>query len=188
VPNVHESLVAALSETPVKALAAVIVALGALFAWLYFKANGAAASDGGSSEDIASADDVNYGANDPFFAKIQQLANAIAFAEGFGKLGAVPTDFHNPGDLGPGDVGTAYPSVFKGGSNVSQLPDDATGWAALTGKLSAIFNGRSSVYSPTMTIEEMGQKYAGDSKSWSSNVAKYLGISPKTTLAEWWSM
>lgn len=162
-----------------------VVAIVALFVYLYLKTSGTTSEggDSGGGEDIAPEETGDGG----FMAKIQELAKAIAFAEGFGKPGAVPTTFNNPGDLGPGDLGTSYPAEKKGGSYVSKLPSADVGWQPLYDKLTNIFNARSSVYNPGMTIREMGKKYAGDSESWSKNVASYLGITPDTTLAEWWS-
>lgn len=116
-------------------------------------------------------------------SKIQEFAQAIAHAEGFGVPGAVPTIFHNPGDLGPGDTGIA--GSAHGGSVVSQLPDDATGWAMLYRKVGNIFAGKSNVYSTSMTIREVAQRYAGDWQNWANNVAADLGVSVDTTLDEW---
>jgi hypothetical protein len=118
-----------------------------------------------------------------FDEKVQRFAQAIAKAEGFGKPGAVPTLSHNPGDLGPGDTG--YQGRFTAGSVVSQLPDDETGWQKLRDKLRRIFSGKSTTYSPNMTITEMAQKYAGDWQNWSNNVSADLGVSPDTRISDW---
>lgn len=118
--------------------------------------------------------------------KVVQFSQAIAHAEGFGIPGTVPTRFHNPGDLGPGDGGSeCLSSTFTAGSNVCLFKDDATGWALLYKKIQRIFDGRSSVYNINMTIEEFGKRYASDWQNWSRNVAAYLGVSPKMTVREW---
>lgn len=115
--------------------------------------------------------------------KIQQWAQAIAAAEGFGIPGAVPTTHHNPGDLGPGDTG--FPGEWHSGSEVSQLPDDATGWTMLTRKLVNIVNGNSSVYNINMTFTQFAQHYAGDWQNWANNVASHLGVSPSSRISDW---
>ena len=117
-------------------------------------------------------------------SKVQEFCNAIAHAEGFGVPGAVPTTHHNPGDLGPGDC-PGYPYDFHSGSNVCQLPSDDVGWAFLQNKIRNAFNGHSHVFSPSMTITQWAQKYAGDWQNWAKNVAAYLGVSPDTVISDW---
>lgn len=117
---------------------------------------------------------------------VWRFCQAIAHAEGYGAdPNNVPTVRHNPGDLGPGDTG--YPGAFTDGSNVSYMPDDATGWQALYAKISRIFNGNSSAYPNTLTILQMAQKYAGDWKNWSNNVSIDLGVSQDTRLIDWYN-
>lgn len=118
-------------------------------------------------------------------SKVQQFAQAISVAEGFGVPGAVPTVFHNPGDLGPGDCGSQYPASQHSGSMVSQLPDDATGWGFLINKIHNIFTGQSGVYSIDMTILQFAGKYAGDAATWANNVASVLGVSMNTKISDW---
>lgn len=120
-------------------------------------------------------------------AKAQQLMQAIARAEGFGVPGEVPTLYHNPGDLGPGDA-PGFNAVFHSGSNVVQFPDDATGWSYLHDKLYRILSGQSSTYPLGMSITQMAQKYAGNWQAWAANVAAALGVSPDTTLSDWLNM
>jgi hypothetical protein len=64
------------------------------------------------------------------------LAEAIAFAEGFGKPGSVPTLANNPGDLKAGDVGHGTTS---GGITVFGSPSE--GWAALLGQVDKMTGG-----------------------------------------------
>jgi hypothetical protein len=116
-------------------------------------------------------------------SKVQQWAQAIAHAEGFGISGAVPTTHHNPGDLGPGDTG--YPGDAHSGSIVSVLPSDDIGWAYLYGKLNKIIAGNSSVYSIQMTWVQFAQKYAGDWQHWAVNVANQLGVNPNSRIVDW---
>lgn len=123
--------------------------------------------------------------------KIDNFANAIAFAEGYHTAnlaiiaGSVPARFNNPGDLGPGDV-SGYASEFHSGSQVVKFPDASTGWFYLKNKLRHIFAGQSKVYNTSMTISEMAKKYAADSENWAKNVALFLGVSVSTTLEGWY--
>lgn len=119
-------------------------------------------------------------------AKISQFVQAVAHAEGFGQPGAVPTTHHNPGDLGPGDC-PGFPFDYHSGSNVCQLPDDATGWNFLTTKITNAFTGRSAVYSPNMTILQFARSYAGNWQDWANNVAGALGVTTNTVIADWLS-
>lgn len=117
-------------------------------------------------------------------SKIQEWAHAIAHAEGFGVPGAAPTTHNNPGDLGPGDTG--YPGEFHGGSVISKLPDEETGWAFLTKKLTRIVNGQSTTYNTGMTFADMGKVYAPPNwANWAKNVTDFLGVTPDTRIADW---
>lgn len=141
----------------------------------------------GTPEDSSNipADNVPSSAPLPLEDKIKIFAEAIAQAEGFYVNGSVPQRAHNPGDLGPGDVGSGYPLIHAVGSDVSQLPDDQTGWELLYAKLRRIFTGASSTYNIDMTIEQIAMKYAGDWRNWANNVARALGVPSTITLREW---
>lgn len=115
---------------------------------------------------------------------LDSFAQAIAKAEGFGQKGVIPTRYHNPGDIKAihgyrfyGQVG-----VGKGGHIVFR--NDAAGWYALREQVSKMACGESRVYSPQMSLYQIGRRYAGNYKVWSKNVAKNLGVRPSTTLAE----
>ncbi len=116
---------------------------------------------------------------------VWRFCQAVAYAEGYGAdAGNAPTTHHNPGDLGPGDTG--FPGELHSGSVVSQMPDDATGWAALYTKWARIFAGKSSTYPNTLTILQAAQKYAADWHNWASNVSNDLGVSSSTRLIDWY--
>lgn len=106
---------------------------------------------------------------------IGQLAEAIALAEGYGVPGAIPTVANNPGDLKVGG-----PSI---GSGISVFQTPEQGWDALYRQLVAIRDGRSAYYDTSTTLADMGQRWAGD-HAWAGNVARTLGVSVETTLAE----
>ena len=100
------------------------------------------------------------------------LAQAFAYAEGFGVSSSnIPTSRNNPGDLTSGGVINTYDS-----------PD--TGWAALESQIGKMVNGTSSVYSPDMSLTQVGNLYSNGDPNWAKNVASYLGVSPSTTIAD----
>jgi len=113
----------------------------------------------------------------------RQFSWAIAKAEGFFLKGSIPYRDHNPGDIKalhghtfPGQVG-----IDKHGHVIFR--NDNKGWAALQNQVRkmCVESGR---YSPQMTIQQIGHKYAKDWKQWSNNVARNMNCDPRTTLAE----
>lgn len=115
--------------------------------------------------------------------RVQVLASAIAKAEGFGKIGTIPSRYRNPGDLKavrgyryPGQVG-----VGKGGHVIFR--NNAAGWEALEHQLYKVIEGTSR-YSVNMTLQEFAKKYAGNSRVWVRNVARNLGVNPEAHLWE----
>lgn len=109
--------------------------------------------------------------------KVQQFARAIATAEGYGLAGAIPTTHNNPGDL------------ERLGEKI-QYPDAQTGWAALYAQVRRIFTGHSLYYGPTMTIQQIANKYVAggqqtpDAEAWAANVATLLGLTPDNTVQD----
>lgn len=122
--------------------------------------------------------------------KIEELAAAIASAEGFGIPDAIPTRANNPGDIKlPGDAGhgnidgkTIFASV-------------SAGWSALYHMIGGWISGSSSVYSLADTFREIGRKYVvgplavanQQSNDWASNVANALGVDVDSTLGDWYN-
>jgi len=93
------------------------------------------------------------------------FAKAIAFAEGYGVPGAIPTTRNNPGDL----------TEYHGDGSIKTFASIESGWAALMHFLGLIKNGASVYYRPDMTIAEMSRIYtATEQTAWASNVAAYL--------------
>lgn len=123
--------------------------------------------------------------------KVKAFAEAIAYAEGFGKPGAIPTRSHNPGDLRPpngvvnfwtGQVGIdAGHAVFV---------DDNAGWLALYRQVTLMAENKSNFYDLTMSIAQVGKIYAESDTNasgvgpWAKNVCSKLGISPSILLGE----
>ena len=134
---------------------------------------------GGNFDEPSEADSGDVG--EPVTVTIQQLAQAIARAEGFGVAGAIPTLAHNPGDL----VIPGWEGDTLGSAGISVLPDDQTGWARLYHQLQLIVDGRSHVYSLDDSISDMADKWTTtDQEAWANNVAGALGVSPDVTLRE----
>lgn len=117
--------------------------------------------------------------------KLDNVARAIAHAEGFGVKRAVPTRYHNPGDMKalrtqhyPGQVGLSrnHYVIFK---------NDAAGFAALKGLLTKIAQGRAKRYGTNPTILQMSKTYASGWRIWSKNVCKHLNTDPSTRLRDY---
>ena len=111
---------------------------------------------------------------------IWTVCQAIASAEGAHVAGSVPDRLNNPGDLSDGF--SVYGGENHDGSNVTHFPSKDVGWQWLYNKITNIWDGTSSVYSPDMTWREIAQKWAGNSSAWVANVTAYLGVSPDSTL------
>jgi len=115
--------------------------------------------------------------------RTQDLAKAIARTEGFYKAGTIPNRLHNPGDIRarrgthfPGQVG-----LNKRGYVVFR--NDAAGWAALYHQIDKMIAGESTYYTVNMTLKQFSRKYA-TSPVWAKNMARFLQVTPSTTLAE----
>jgi hypothetical protein len=115
---------------------------------------------------------------------VRDVAAAIGKAEGFGKPHAIPTRYHNVGDLkaAPGQKWPGQIGVGKGRHVI--FKSDAAGWAALEGQILRIIEGRSHVYRSDTTIHQMAKRYAENWRVWERNVATNLGVTPDTELRE----
>ena len=118
--------------------------------------------------------------------KLWEFAQAIAKAEGYGPPENNPTRLFNPGDISDGFH--LYGGEHYSGSDVTHFPDHETGWAWLRDKLQNCMNGASHIFKPSMTFRQFAQKYAGDWQNWVMNVTLELGVSPDTTLEEWYTV
>ena len=116
---------------------------------------------------------------------IDTLCQAIARAEGFGKKSAIPTRYHNPGDLksrpgipplaGQRKIGKAGHIVFR---------SDEAGWAALRKYITNIVEGRSRHYKPSATLEQVSRVYAQRWQPWLRVVTKQLGVPGSTRIED----
>jgi hypothetical protein len=119
--------------------------------------------------------------------RIILFAQAIASAEGFGVKGAIPTIYHNPGDLKPPDGSNNFwagqTGIGNGGHAI--FDSDASGFAALYKQIRLWQTGKSSVIFPYFTFTQAAQKYAENWQPWLANVTRILGVQPSDTLGDY---
>jgi hypothetical protein len=109
--------------------------------------------------------------------KLDSFATAVAHAEGFGTRHAIPTRYHNPGDLKSAAIYHPLPgqkTLGKGGHVVFE--NDAAGWAALKDYLSKMVDGRSRRFNANMTLAQASRIYAGNWRPWLKLVAAELDV------------
>lgn len=117
--------------------------------------------------------------------KLQALTVAISHAEGFGIRRAIPTRYHNPGDLkSRRDLAKLPGQKRLGKGDHVVFTSDAAGWAALQDYIRKMVDGRSRRFRPNMTIKQVACVYAGNWRPWVKIVTTELGVTPTTTLAE----
>lgn len=117
-------------------------------------------------------------------AIVHHLGLAIATAEGFFKPNSRPARMHNPGDLTL-DIGgnSAHPIGHDGMYMI--YANDRDGFEDLHQQIRLMLTGRSRIYKPTDTIDQMASKYTTtEQKAWASNVARYLGVPTSTRLCD----
>lgn len=118
--------------------------------------------------------------------KLDTLCKAIAHAEGFGVPRAIPTRYHNPGDLKskPGLPHLAgQKAIGKGGHVI--FTDDASGWAALREYIDAISEGRRKHYVAHTTLAQLSRVYAQRWQPWLRIATKELGVPASTRLEDY---
>jgi len=110
---------------------------------------------------------------------IQQLAQAIARAEGFYVNGSIPQRAHNPGDL---KIPDASKPTLRG---ITVFESDAQGWEALYRQLNLIVSGRSAHYDLDDTILDMARTWTTTEQTeWANNVASALNVPTSTRLGD----
>jgi hypothetical protein len=117
--------------------------------------------------------------------KLNSFATAVAHAEGFGVRHAIPTRYHNPGDLKSAAIYHPLPGqkmLGKGGHIVFE--NDTAGWAALRDYLSKMVDGRSRRFKPDMTLAQVSRVYAGNWRPWLTIVTKELDVPPNVRLRD----
>ena len=108
--------------------------------------------------------------------KVQQLASAIARAEGWLAGGSLPQLRNNPGAL----------RLHGETDDITQFGSPDEGWDALYKQVQAMLIGTSSYYFVDMSLIQVAQIYTGGDNpdAWAANVAAYLDLSPTSTLAD----
>lgn len=101
---------------------------------------------------------------------VQQFAQAISVAEGFGVAGAIPTLANNPGDIT--DVGQNLPGDTgqRMGANIIVFATATDGWNALYAQVQRMLSGSDSLYPSSATLQAVGGTYASDPTNWPANV------------------
>ncbi len=114
---------------------------------------------------------------------ISRMAAAIKDFEGWAP-GSRSYRNNNPGNLRP--VGFTYAGQTGLDDEGHAIFDSfESGWAALIHQLTLAFTGRSSVYSPSDTLQDFFFKYAeGNQVPYAEYVAGQLGVTPDTTLQQ----
>jgi len=124
--------------------------------------------------------------------KVEAFAHAIARTEGYYVKGTIPNRLSNPGDLTvmihgekyPGQVGT----YKRGGLIYVKFRNSAAGYAALYHQIDKMLIGESKFYKQEMTLLQVGKLYAVNSRLWAKNLSRNLGVSPNTTLEEYFEL
>jgi hypothetical protein len=111
---------------------------------------------------------------------VEQLAQAIATAEGYFQPGSLPARTNNPGDLKLGDRGYGT----EQGKTI--FPNSQSGWDALYHEINLILNRQSNYYNPSMSILEIAYVWTGNDnpEGWAHIVASYLGVGVNTSLSD----
>jgi hypothetical protein len=117
--------------------------------------------------------------------KLNCFATAVAHAEGFGVRHAIPTRYHNPGDLKSARIYHPIPGQKRLGKGDHVIfESDSAGWTALRDYLAKMVDGRSHRYNPNMTLAQVSRIYAGNWRPWLKTVARELNVEPSTKLCD----
>jgi hypothetical protein len=117
--------------------------------------------------------------------KLNSFATAVAHAEGFGVRHAIPTRYHNPGDLKSAAIYHPLPGQKRlGKADHIVFESDAAGWQALRDYLSKMVDGRSKRFNPDMTLAQVSRVYAGNWRPWLRTVARELNVPPTVKLRD----
>lgn len=115
--------------------------------------------------------------------KTDLIASAIANAEGFYIPGSLPSRANNPGDLKLGDVGNGE---INGKTIFASSTD---GWTALKKQIELMHSGESAYYAPTDSWRDIAHEWVGtaDYVNWMNEVTKILGVTPDSTLEDFYA-
>jgi len=121
-------------------------------------------------------------------ARVDEMANAVAIAEGYFADGdhdgrTLPHLLNNPGALKKPALGAADLPTWKE-TGLVEFPTPEMGWEALRHQIRLMLTGTSGIYAHTDSLISVGDKYADGDANWGVNVATTLGVPPAATLAE----
>jgi len=123
----------------------------------------------------------------PMPSRVTLVAEAIATSEGYYAPGvyrghSLAYVLNNPGLLKATPIaGDDLPTWRDTGLLVFDTSE--SGWTALRHQVCLMLTGASRQYDPRDSLHAVGLKYADGDGAWAVNVAKYLRVSPQTTLA-----
>jgi hypothetical protein len=117
--------------------------------------------------------------------KVERFATAVAHAEGFGVRHAIPTRYHNPGDLkSRRDLAKLPGQKYLGKGEHVVFASDQAGWNALQDYIIKMVDGRSRRFNPNMTITQVARIYAGNWRPWVKIVTRELEVPANTRLRD----
>jgi hypothetical protein len=126
--------------------------------------------------------------SDALDARIEDLAHAIAVAEGYFAAGphgghTLPHVLNNPGALKKPALGAGDLPTWKD-TGLVWFPDAEVGWNALRHQVRLMLTGASGIYAHSDSLISVGDKYADGDVNWGVNVATTLGVPPALTLGD----
>jgi hypothetical protein len=126
--------------------------------------------------------------SDALEARVDELANAIAVAEGYFAIGihdghTLPYVLNNPGSLKKPALGATDLPTWED-TGLIWFPDPDMGWNALRHQVRLMLTGTSGIYAHSDSLLSVGDKYADGDLNWGVNVAMTLGVPPAVTLGE----
>lgn len=114
---------------------------------------------------------------------VQQIAEAIGYAEGVYQIGSRPQRNNNPGDLTVDVAGGARAVGMDGPFMIYATLED--GWDDLRQLVRTMLDNTSRIYNRDMTILQIAREYTSTQQvEWAQNVANRLGVSLDTRLSD----
>lgn len=114
---------------------------------------------------------------------VAQLADAIAYAEGFFAPNSRANRNKNPGNLTQ-DIAGGGAGIGKDGMFIVYATAE-DGWLDLKQQVRMMLDDASHIYSSNMTIREVAMRYTTtDQFAWATNVASRMGVPMNTPLRD----
>ncbi len=120
--------------------------------------------------------------------KVATFATAVAHAEGFGVRQAIPTRYHNPGDIRSTSAHAYAGQVGLNKAGYVIFKNDHYGMKAFQAQIVLMATGQSKHFTTNMTLAQVAKIYTPIGwKAWMKNVTNELGVTPNTTLAAYFT-